>query len=194
MLLSTLKQFNWVDIFVVILLLRITYIAMKNGFSIELFKLLGTVLATYLSLHYYLIFSDYIGSRIGVNNIPLAYLTSLIFVVLGLLGYLVFVVLRNVFYRFIKMEAVPNLNKWGGLIFGLARGALLVSLIIFILVTAPFGYLKDSVSSSYSGKRLFKIAPSVYSGLWNNIASKFITQEKFNQAILEVPRSLESEK
>lgn len=194
MLLSTLKQFNWVDIFVVILLLRTTYIAMNNGFSIELFKLLGTVLATYLSLHYYLIFSDYIGSRIGVNNIPLAYLTSLIFVVLGLLGYLVFVVLRNVFYRFIKMEAVPNLNKWGGLIFGLARGALLVSLIIFILVTAPFGYLKDSVSSSYSGKRLFKIAPNVYSGLWKNIASKFITQEKFNQAILEVPRSLESEK
>lgn len=194
MLLSTLKQFNWVDIFVVILLLKTCYIAMKNGFSIELFKLLGTVLATYLSLHYYLIFSDYIGSRIGVNNIPLAYLTSLIFVVLAILGYLVFVVLRIVFYRFIKMEAVPNLNKWGGLIFGLARGVLLVSLIIFILVRAPFGYLKGSVTGSYSGKRLFKIAPSVYSGLWNNIASKFITQEKYNQAILEVPRSLESEK
>ena len=182
MLLDVLKQLNWIDFLVVILILRIGYIARKNGFSLELFKLLGTVLATYLSLHYYLIFSDYIGKRIGVNNIPLEYLTSLIFIVLAILGYLVFVFLRNVFYRFIEMEAVPSLNQWGGLFLGLARGALLVSLMTFILVTSPFKYLKDSVSASYSGKYLLKIAPNVYSGLWNNIASKFITQEKFNKA------------
>lgn len=194
MLLDVLKRLNWIDFFVVILILRTGYIAMKNGFSIELFKLLGTVLATYLSLHYYLIFSDYIGKPIGVNNIPLEYLTSLIFIVLAILGYLVFVVLRNVFYRFIEMEAVPNLNQWGGLILGLARGVLLVSLIIFILVTSPLGYLKDSVAVSYSGKRLFKITPSVYTSLWNNIASKFITQEKFNKAILEIPKDFDSEK
>jgi len=188
MLFNTLKQFNWVDIFVVILLLRIGYIAIKKGFSIELFKLLGTVLATYLSFHYYLIFSDYIGSRIRLNKIPLEYLTSLIFVVLGFLGYLIFAILRNLFYRFIKMEAVPNLNKWGGLVLGLARGVLSVSLIIFILVISPLGYLKDSVTGSYSGKYLFKVAPTIYSGLWNSMAPKSITQQKFNKAILKIPQ------
>lgn len=193
MLLGALKQFNWLDIFVVILLLRISYIAIKNGFSIELFKLLGTVLATYLSLHYYLIFADYIATRTGANNIPSAYLTSFVLVALAIAGYLVFALLRNIFYRFIQMDAVPNLNKWGGLLFGLSRGVLLVSLIIFILVISGSGYLKGSVSSSYSGKRLLKIAPSVYSGLWNNIASKFFSQEKFNQAVLDAPRGLESE-
>ncbi len=194
MLVNILKQLNWIDFIAVIILFRIGYVARKSGFSAELFKLLGTVLAIYLSLHYYIIFSDYIGSRIGVNNIPLEYLTSLIFIILGFLGYLAFVFLRNVFCRFMKMEAVPNLNQWGGLVLGLIRGVLLASLIIFILVTSPLVYLKDSVTSSYSGKSLFKIAPGVYSSLWNGIASKFATQDKFNKAILEVPKNLESEK
>ena len=187
-----LKQVNWIDIFVVILLLRSIYVAIKNDFSIELFKLLGTVFAAYLSLHYYLIFSDYIASRTGINNIPSAYLTSFSIIALAIVGYLVFVLLRSVFYRLINMEVAPKLNKWGGLLFGLSRGLLLISLIIFILVTSGSGYLKVSVRTSYSGKRLLKIAPSVYSGLWHNIASKFFTQEKFNQTVLEVPRTLDS--
>jgi membrane protein required for colicin V production len=193
MLLSVLKQFNWLDIFVVIIILRIGYIANKNGFSGELFKFLGTVLAIYLSLHYYIIFSDYIGSRIGVNNIPLEYLTSGLFIILAILGYIIFAILRKVFYRFIKMEAVPNLDRWGGLLLGLARGILVASLIMFILVTSPIGYLKDSVVGSYSGKYLFKIAPRVYGSLWNSIASKFVTREKFNKAILEIPHSFKTQ-
>lgn len=191
---STLKQFNWLDIFVLILLLRISYVAMRSEFFLELFKFLGTILAVYLSLHYYIVFSDYIGSHIGVNNIPLEYLTSIICVVLGFLGYFIFVVLRKVFYRFMKMEAVPTLNKWGAAILGLTRGVLVASLIIFIMVTSPFGYLKNSVTHAYSGKYIFKIAPGVYGSLWDGIASKFITQDKFNKAILEIPKSLESGK
>ncbi|MDD4980531.1 MAG: CvpA family protein [Candidatus Omnitrophica bacterium] len=194
MLLSTLKQFNWLDIFVLILLLRIGYVAMRSEFFLELFKFLGTILAIFLSLHYYIIFSDYIGSHIGVNNIPLEYLTSVISIVLGFLGYFIFVVLRKVFYRFMKMEAVPNLNKWGAVILGLSRGALAASLMIFIMVTSPFGYLKDSVSHAYSGKYIFKIAPAVYGSLWDGIASKFISRDKFNKAILDAPKNLEAGK
>ncbi|MFH0912877.1 MAG: CvpA family protein [Candidatus Omnitrophota bacterium] len=192
MLANVLKQLNWVDFFALIVLFRIGYVARKSGFSAELFKLLGTLLSTYLSLHYYLIFSDYLGNRIGIQDMLLEYSTSFIFIAFAILGYLVFVVLRNIFYRFLKMEAVPNLDQWGGLILGLVRAVLLASLIIFIMVTSPLVYLKDSVTSSYSGKAIFKVAPAVYSGLWKSIASKFATQEKFNKAILEVPKSLES--
>lgn len=64
-----------------------------------------------------------------------------------------------------------------------------MSLVMYILVVSPVGYLKDSVASSYSGKYLFKVAPAIYSGLWKGIASKFISQEKFNQNILEIPQN-----
>ena len=188
-LLDILKQFNWVDIFFVILLIRICYVALKNGFSVELFKLLGTISAVYLSLHYYIIFPDYIVGRIGAKNIPLEYLTFFSFIALAILGYLIFMLLSKVFSRFIQMEAVPNLNKWGSLILSIIRSFLLVSLIIFIFVIAPTGYFRNSVNNSYSGKRLFTIAPTTYTWLWNSIMSKFRTQEKFNDAILKVQAS-----
>jgi len=189
-LLNVLKQFNWVDILFVILLIRICYVAIKNGFPVELFKFLGTVSAVYLSLHYYIIFPDYIVGRIGAKNIPLEYLTFFSFVGLAILGYLIFILLSKVFSRFIQLEAVPNLNKWGSFILGIIRSFLLVSLIIFIFVIAPTAYFINSVNNSYSGKRLFKIAPTTYTWLWDSIMSKFRTQEKFNDAILKVQTSL----
>lgn len=189
-----LKQFNWVDIFYVIILIRIGYVAVKNGFPVELFKLLGILLAAYLSLHYYIIFSDYIVGRIGEKALPLQDdITFLSFIALAILGYLIFMLLGRVFSRFIQMEAVPNLNKWGSLILSIMRSFLCVSLLIFILVISPWGYFRDSVNNSYSGKRLFKIAPAAYTWLWDSIMSKFSTQEKFNETIFKVQANLTPE-
>jgi len=189
-LLNILKQCNWVDIFFVILLIRICYVAIKNGFSVELFKLLGTLSAVYLSLHYYIIFSNYIVGRIGEKFIPLEELDFFSFITLAILGYLIFMLLGKAFSSFIHMEAVPNLNKWGSLILGIIRSFLLVSLLIFIFVIAPGSYFRNSVNNSYSGKRLFKIAPATYTWVWNSIMSKFRTQEKFNETILQIQISL----
>lgn len=189
-LLNILKQFNWVDILFIILLLRICYVALKNGFPVELFKLLGTISAVYLALHYYIVFPDFIINSVGVRNIPLEYLTFFSFILLAILGYLIFVLLSRVFLRFIHIEAVSNLNKWGGLILGIIRNSLFVSLVIFIFVIAPVGYFRNSVSNSYSGKRLLKIAPTAYAWMWNSIMSKFRTQEKLNDSILKIQASL----
>jgi len=89
---------------------------------------------------------------------------------------------------------VPNLNKWGGFILGITRAILLVSLVIYMLVISPGTYLTHSVQKAYSGKQLFKIAPRAYSVLWNNILSKFMTQEEFNQETLKVQENFESKK
>jgi membrane protein required for colicin V production len=189
-LLETLKQFNWVDILFVILLLRTCYIAVKNGFPSEFFRLLGIILATYLSLHYYINFSDYINSFTGKKNAPPEYLTLITFLVLVVAGYLLFALLGRLVSRFIQLEAVPVLNKWGSFILAIVRSFLLVSLIIFIFVIAPGTYFKNSVANSYSGKRLFKIAPATYTWLWDSVMSKFMAQEKFNGSVLKVQPNL----
>jgi uncharacterized membrane protein required for colicin V production len=186
MLLNILGQFNWVDIVVVILLFRIGYIAIKSGLSVEIFKLLGTILAIYTSLHYYTIASDFIRGFISNKEIPLEFLDFLCFLVLAIFTYLVFVLLRSILYRFLRMEAAPRLNKWGGLVLGLIRGFLVIGLIVFLLVISSIGYLKNSVGNSYLGKRFFKVAPATYSWLWDSIMSKFMGGEKLNKTVLEV--------
>lgn len=192
MVLDVITQLNWIDILIVILLFRIGYIAIKNGLPCEFFKILGIIAAIYLSLHYYTGLSDWVTDRMPVaeEKAPLEFLDFLMFLVLAIIGYLIFVILRTIFYRFVKIEAVRNLNKWGGFVLGIARGFLLVALVTFALEISSIGYLKNSVNSSYSGKRVLKLAPLTYSWLWNNLMSKFMTSEKFNQTIVEVQEGL----
>jgi uncharacterized membrane protein required for colicin V production len=192
MLLDIIEQFNWVDIFVLILLLRICYIALKTGFNIESFKFLGTILAVYLALHYYTGLADWFKAHLSVmeEKMPLEFLDFLCFVVLAIFGYVIFWFLRETFSRFIKMEAVPRLNRWGGFIFGIGRGILLSSLVVFILLISGIGYFKASAQQSYLGSRLFQAAPSTYATIWNRLMSKFMSKEKFNNTILEVQSGL----
>lgn len=186
MLLDILKQLNWIDFLVIIILFRSCYIAFKNGLVVEFFKAIGMLSSIYMSLHYYTIVSDFVVKRFGLTNIPLKFLDFVFFIFLVILTYLFFVGLREVFSRFIKIEAVPQLSQWGGFILGLIRGFLLVSLIVFTLVISNTSYLEKSVSDSYLGKRLFNVAPTIYSALWNGFFSKFMTKESFNKTILEI--------
>jgi uncharacterized membrane protein required for colicin V production len=187
-----LKGLNWLDIFVIIILIRECYIASKTGLPIEIFKFLGTVAAIYIGLHYFTVLSDSLALRFPYfkEQAPLQFLDFLSCAILAIIGYVIFLSLRIAFHRFIKMEAVPDLNRWGGLILGLARGFLTVSLIIFVMLLSTVTYFKKSVAGSYSGKQLFQIAPDTYSWLWNNVTSKFMTSEKFNNAVLEVKKEL----
>lgn len=192
MLTDIIKQFNWLDILVIIILFRIGYISIKTGVPVEFFKLLGTLATIYLSLHYYTTLADWIVQRtpLAKEKAPLEFLDFVSFVFLAIVGYFIFISLRIVFSRFIRMEATPNLNKFVGLALGIARGILLAGLITFMLVISSSSYLRNSVIDSYLAKRMFKVAPNTYSWLWNKVASKFVSGEKLNETILEVQKDL----
>jgi uncharacterized membrane protein required for colicin V production len=186
MLLEIIRQFNWVDMLIVIIFIRICYIAMDRGFIVEIFKLFGTFFALYLSLHYYTHLSDAIRSKISMGIMPLEFFDFLCFLILLFAGYAFFIILREVFGRFFKTEAVPTLSKWGGLILGIVRSFLLTSILCFSLVIACLTYFKLSVRNSFTGQRMFRVAPMVYSGIWEGFMSKLMTTEKYNSTIREV--------
>jgi len=188
MLLGIIKQLNWVDVLVIIIALRICYIAARIGFPTELFKLFGTIAAIYFSLHYYTALSDILSEFLpGVQDrAPLEFMDFACFLILVIVSYLAFALLRNIFCRFIKMEAIPKLNKWGGFILGLARTYLFLGLLIFMLAISTITYLRESAGQSYLGTRLFKVAPNTYYWLWNNLGSKFMIKEKINKTVAEV--------
>lgn len=188
-LLSVIRQFNWIDIFFIILLLRICYIAFKNGIVSEFFKFLGTLLAVYIAMHYYTALSDFLSERFGIDKkIPLEFLDFACFILLAIIAYLAGILFRQAFSRLIKLEAVPRLNKWGGFVIGIARGVLLAGLFVFILSISTIKYLHDKVGDSYFGARLIKVAPATYSRIWYGFMSKFMTGEKFNKTGFEVQK------
>lgn len=187
MVLEIIKQFNWLDVFVIILLLRISYASIKSGFFTSLFNLLGAVFACYIALHYYVHLGDFCQAYIPTPpNIPLEIWDLFAFLALGMLGYAVFIILRETFFRFIKAEAVSLLNKWGASILGIARGLLLISMMIFFLSIPVINYFEDSVKKSFFSKDLIKVSTSTYAFLWNNLVSKFRPQDKFNHVVFEL--------
>jgi len=192
MLIDIFRQFNFLDIILLIVLFRICYVALKMGLPVEIFKLLGVLSAIFISLHYYTILSNLIQKQYSLNNMPLEFMDFLISLILVVASYLIFVVLRSIFCRFMKMEATPKINKFGGLILGLVRGVLVIGLISYILGISSISYLARSVKYSYLGSRAFAIAPRTYTWLWSNIFSKFSSGEKLNPTVNEVKDNFSS--
>lgn len=190
MLLGILRQINWVDILVLLVAARVCYIAAKRGFFIELFKLLGTVLGIYLAFHYYTLVSDWVGKRIKIPGMPLDFFDFIFFIILFLLGYAIFILLRETFTHLVKTEVLPKLNAWGGFILGIGRAVLLSSLIIYMLAISSINYLKNSVVTSYSGKSLFRVSVLAYTTIWDKFMSKFMAKEKLNKIFREIEDDL----
>ncbi len=186
MVIEIFGKLNFLDVLILIILFRICCIAVKMGLPIEFFKLLGVLSAAFLSLHYYTKLTDIIQRRFFYKDIPLEFLDFLIFLILAGIGYLVFVILRGMFYRFIQMEAAPKINKIGGFIFGLIRGYFTIGLLAYILAISSISYLNRSVERSYLGSKALSVAPKAYNWLWNNFVSKFSPNEKSNATVSEV--------
>ncbi|MEW6101480.1 MAG: CvpA family protein [Candidatus Omnitrophota bacterium] len=186
MLLDIILKLNWVDILFVTVLLRTCFVSFKTGFTVESFKLLGILFSIYVSCHYYTALSDVIQKYFPTEKFPLEFLDFLVFLLLVIIADAFFILLRSVFYHFMKLQAVPALNKWGGLVLGLVRAYFLIGLIVFMLIISTLDYLRNSALNSYLGRRFYKVAPNTYTWVWNSITSKFMANEKFNNTITEV--------
>ena len=190
MIMKVITSMNWVDIFIAILIFRIIYCAIKKGLSVEVFKLLGTFLALYLAMHYYARLGNYFRKVMpGPPTIPLEFWDLLALILLSLLGYAVFLVLREVISRMVKTQVISTLNKYGAAVLGMCRGLLLTGLLMFLFCNPTLGYTRISVNDSYLGQRFLTVAPGVYRFTWDNITSKFASGEEFNQSVLEIQQN-----
>lgn len=190
MIYNILTQINGVDLLIAIILVKVCWTAVKTGLVTEAFKLLGTIAATYLSLHYFVTLGDFMRGGGAAKKMGLEFIDFLAFVLLAILGYIFFVVARMAFGRFIKAEAVPRLNKIGGFILGVVRGLLASGLIVFMLIISSVGMVKEMAASAYFGRNIYKLSFSLYSGMWNGFFSKVMPQESFNNTLLEIQNSI----
>jgi uncharacterized membrane protein required for colicin V production len=193
MLISFFKSMNWFDIFIVILILRASFVAAKTGISVEFFKFLGIIMAVFCALHYYAAAALSLEKILHFDSSPTEFIEFLACLIIALLVYLAVVALRKAFFLMFKIEAQSAIAKWGGFFLGLLRGMLISSLIMFLFAISSIGYLKKSVATSYLGSRYYNTAPQVYSYLWENLVGKFAANEKFNKAVLELKNTLKKE-
>ena len=155
-----LIKFNWVDILFVTLIIRICYVAFKNGFLPEFFRLFGLLAAFIISFNSYTALSAFIAAHAKWTGIKPAVI-SFSFIFLAIL--LIFKMLSVGVSMLLGHENVSRPNKLTGLTLGFVRGLLFVSLVYVFFVNSPFGYLSTSAKDrSFSGNFFSRVAPAVY--------------------------------
>lgn len=194
-MIDILKQFNWLDILLLVFFVRICVIASQKGLSVEIFKVLGTFFCIYLSFHYYSLFANAVYSLPFFKFMSFDLVDFACFLILVFAGYFVFILLRRLFGMLFKMEDTPGLfNKWTGFALGIIRGVLCCSLLVYILFISGSGYLQQSTRNSMFAKPIFNIAAETYHGIWNGLMSKMMPLEKINKSVFAVEESYRTHK
>lgn len=154
---SFLPEINWIDIIVLILLIRGCYIGYYEGFSVEIFKTLGAIVTAAITLLYYRQPAQWLVLH-SFLHLPVAKFLSVTILTFSLL--IVAKVVRVFAFKVLHLELFGNLERWGGFIFGLVRGIVFASLFIFAIRLLPGEYIKESVEKqSFSGPCLKDVAP-----------------------------------
>lgn len=154
------QRINWVDVLTVILLLRTCYIGARTGLSEEVFKMVGVLLALYISMSFY----SPLGSRINEGfSLPQELVDGVSFLILILLSMLSLKLVAMGVTKVVKLAFADKINQWGGFISGLLRGAILMSLLFALFGILQVDYLVKSVDErSLTGPYIKKIAPYAY--------------------------------
>ncbi|MBI3601399.1 MAG: CvpA family protein [Candidatus Omnitrophica bacterium] len=179
-----LESINWVDVVMLVLLIRSVFIGVKTGFVIELFKFLGVLGAVLVGLHYYALMAALIAKK---TNWSLESFEFVIFVLLCLLAVLVVKCLRDWFLMFFKFESThAGFNQWGAGFICVLRALFLASLIMYALLLTRVEYLQRETLTSISQKLALKVAPNTYHFLFHQVIGKIFTQQKFNEDVFNV--------
>jgi len=156
-----LSRFNWVDVLVIIIVFRVSYVAFQDGLSHEIFPLVGAIGTAVLTLHYY----HKIALLISQNlvSIPVKIMDFLVFILLIIVIGIIFKLIRVVVDKLIKVTWHPLVEKLGGLFFGVMRASVVASVVLIILALMPIPYLQYSIRDrSLTGMHFLRVAPNIY--------------------------------
>ncbi len=169
---SILKYINWVDIVIVILLLRGAYAGYRGGFGREIGRLISIVVGIIVSFQNYRLLGDLISSH---SFVPSLYANIISFILLLVIVVLVVKLLMAVIRQLMRVEFVPAVESNGGLILGLIQGVIIASLVLVVLVWLPFARLKKAIiKDSYLGPIVLEISPAIHDSLIKFFSEKDI--------------------
>ena len=178
------KSINWVDVAMLVLLIRIIFVGVKTGFVTELFKLFGILSAVFFGLHYYSHLAAFIVQKTGLS---IEWLEFTFFVLLVSLLVIAIKYLREGFLVLFKFETThAGFNQWGAGILSVLRAMLLASLIMYGILLSNVQFLQKQTLTCISHKLVLKLAPNTYFFIYRNLIGKIFVQEKLNEDVFSV--------
>ncbi|MEA3328562.1 MAG: CvpA family protein [Candidatus Omnitrophota bacterium] len=162
MLDNILKYINWVDVLVVVLILRAGYLGFKTGVWHELLGLIGILVAIFIPFRNY----AQLGKVIDIHSFLSLQAAKIVSFVLLMLAVLILVkLIRSLFKKLVKVEFISVIESLGGTIIGLVQAGLACGLILLVFTWVPARSLQTAITKgSYLGSRLTGAPPAIYDG------------------------------
>jgi len=176
------KSINWVDVAMLVLLIRIIFIGVKTGFITELFKLFGIFCSVFVGLHYYTLLAALLAKK---TDMSLEILECSFFILLVSLVVIAVKYMRDGFLMIFKFETThAGVNQWGSGVFSIIRALFLASLIMFGMLLTRVEWLQRETMTSLSSRLALKVAPNTYRYVYSNLIGKIFAREHFNQEVI----------
>jgi len=154
---------NWVDLLVLIVVLRIVFSAFKEGLSHEIFPFIGSIATIVCDLYLYEKMAYVIHHNI---KIPLELLNFVSFIAIALAMGFVLKFAKLLLDSIIKVTWHPVIEKFGGIIIGAFRAVIVASMILITLALMPLPYLQWSMRErSVTGVYVVGVGPFIYDNL-----------------------------
>lgn len=184
MLLDIVQKLNWIDIVIIVIALRAFYIGLKRGFVSEIFHLFAVLAAIFVIFHYYPMCSKFLENRIFFK---LGIAKAVAFIGIWVAVALIAKFVRDGVNMVFKIEAKSFIDKFGGLLVALGRGALVCSLLLCFFIVTDTEYLSRNVQGSYLSPKIVKWAPDIYRSMHQVFVSKYFPNEKINPDVVLEP-------
>ncbi len=154
-----------IDILLAIPLLLFAWKGYKKGLIIEISTLAALILGLYFAIY----FSDFAAGMLTNSfRINPKYLGTISFVVTFIAVVIMVLAVGKVLEKFINILMLGFLNKLGGAVFGLLKGALYLSILIFLINYLDTGrsiIKKGAAAKSILYSPVESLAPLLYSRL-----------------------------
>jgi len=161
-------EINLLDILIIIPLALFAWNGFKKGLIIEIASLIALILGLYMAFF----FSDYAAEML--NNLfamDQKYVAVFAFILTFIVVLFLVLTVGKVVQKFVDILLLGFLNKLAGAAFGILKGALLLSILIFVINYFDFGssvIKPEAKEKSIFYKPVEGVAPTLYSWLDSN--------------------------
>lgn len=154
---------NLLDVIILIPLLLWAYQGYKKGFIISLASLVALIAGLFFAFYFSYYTADKLKDFFDINE---KYLAVISFIVTFIVVLLAVILVGNLLQKLIDILLLGFLNRAAGLVFGILKGALLLSILIFVINYFDDG--KSIIKQEYrDGSLLYEpvesVAPYLYS-------------------------------
>ncbi len=151
---------NWIDFFVLFVLL----VAVLNGYRRGLFKELTTFLGLVIGIIFAVTNADWLASMLeGKLNISPSVLYVVSFFLVFAAGILSLRLIGHYFYKLVKLTPLKTYDKLGGGLFGAIKGLVALSLIFLLFIfPTPLKSFDSAIGDSTMAKPIRAFVPYIY--------------------------------